>query len=126
YEDFTQWHLKELVRLRFLPEDFPTTFLASFVNLSGKDLLEINKNSSEIEKELSTINLALENFESWKGRDMIFDFYRLKHADELAAPEIGLNRLKQYEIVCKQLEKSSDEKMVLWAKIFLKTMNSQP
>ncbi|WP_035644314.1 metallophosphoesterase [Flavobacterium sp. ASV13] len=126
YEDFTQWHLKELVRLRFLPEDFPTAFLASFANLSGKDLLEINKNSSEIEKEVSASNLALQNFESWKGLDLIFDFYRLKNADELAAPEIGLNRLRQYEIVCKQLEKFSDEKMVLWAKIFLKTMNSQP
>ncbi len=126
YEDFTEWHLKELVRLRFLPEDFPAAFLKSFSNLSGKDLLEINKNSSEIEKELSANNLVLGNFESWEGLDMIFDFYRLKNADELAVPEIGSERLKQYQIVCRQLEKSRDEKLVLWAKIFLKTMNSQP
>ncbi|KAF2336942.1 metallophosphoesterase family protein [Flavobacterium daemonense] len=126
YKDFTEWHLKELVRLRFLPEDFPVPFLASLANLSGKDLLEINKNISEIEKELSASNLKLENFESWKGLDMIFDFYRLKNADELAVPEIGSDRLKQYQIVCAQLEKSSDEKLILWAKIFLKTMNSQP
>jgi 3',5'-cyclic AMP phosphodiesterase CpdA len=126
YEDFTSWHLKELVRLRFLPEDFPVTFLSSIVNLSGKDLLEINKNTSEVEKLLASNNLTSKDFESWKGFDMIFDFYRLKNADELAVPEIGSKRLKQYQLVCEQLGKSSDEKLVLWSKIVLKTMNSQP
>ncbi|WP_281226651.1 metallophosphoesterase family protein [Flavobacterium aquiphilum] len=126
YEDFTRWHLKELVRLRFLPEDFPADFLASIVKLSGKDLLEINKNTAGIEKQLKINNLTLNDFESWTGSDMIFDFYRLKNADELAIPEIGNNRLKQYQLVCEQLAKSSDEKMVLWSKIVSKTMNGNP
>jgi hypothetical protein len=126
YEDFTRWHLKELVRLRFLPEDFPVGFLASIQKLSGKDLLEINKNAPEIEKELSSNNLTIQDFESWTGFDMIFDFYRLKNADELAIPEIGVNRLKQYQMVCKQLEKSNNEQFVLWSKIVMKTMNGKP
>lgn len=126
YEEFTQWHLKELVRLRFLPEDFPVDFLASILKFSGKDLLQINKNTSEIDKALSSNQLTIQDFESWTGFDMIFDFYRLKNADELAKPEIGANRLKQYQMVCGQLEKSSNEKLVLWAKIVQKMINGQP
>jgi hypothetical protein len=57
---------------------------------------------------------------------MIFDFYRLKSADELAYSEIGKKRLKQYELVCSQLKKSNDPKLILWAEIFLKTMNGEP
>ncbi|MGQ7944640.1 metallophosphoesterase family protein [Flavobacterium sp. WC2509] len=126
YEEFTQWHLKELVRLRFLPEDFPVDFLGSILKLSGKDLLQINKNTLEINNELLSNNLTIKDFELWTGFDMIFDFYRLKNADELAIPEIGGDRLKQYQMVCEQLEKSNDEKLVLWSKIVLKTMNGQP
>ena len=126
YAAFTNWHLKELVRLRFLPEDFPADFLKSIVNLSGKDLLEINKNASETDKDLKSNSLTISDFESWTGFDMIFDFYRLKCADELAFPEIGNKRLKQYELVCKQLKKSNDPKLILWAEIVVKTMNGDP
>jgi 3',5'-cyclic AMP phosphodiesterase CpdA len=126
YEDFTLWHLKELVRLRFLPEDFPVAFLASIVKVSGKDLLQINKNNLEIDAALSSNNLTIQDFESLTGFDMIFDFYRLKNADELAIPEIGIKRLKQYQMVCEQLEKSGNAQLVLWSKIVQKTMNGQP
>lgn len=126
YKEFTAWHLKELVRLRFLPEDFPAEFLKSIVNLSGKKLLEINKNASEIDKDLQSNSLTISDFESWTGFDMIFDFYRLKNADELAISEIGNKKLKQYELVCGQLKRSNEPKLILWAEIFLKTMNGEP
>lgn len=126
YKYFTKWHLKELVRLRFLPEDFPVEFSALLLKLSGRDLAYINKNNSEVDKIIAANSLTQKDFGSWTGFDMIFDFYRLKNADELAIPEIGLSRLKQYKIVCEQLQKSDNEKLVLWAKIFLKTMNSKP
>ncbi|WDF61791.1 metallophosphoesterase [Flavobacterium sp. KACC 22758] len=126
YEDFTNWHLKELVRLRFLPEDFPAEFLKSIVNLSGKDLLLINNDKTEIDSLLKSNSFTISDFESWTGFDMIFDFYRLKSADELAFSKIGKKRLKQYELICSQLKKSNDPKLVLWAAIFLKTMNGEP
>ncbi|MBP1225705.1 metallophosphoesterase family protein [Flavobacterium sp. 1355] len=126
YAAFTNWHLKELVRLRFLPEDFPAEFLKTIISLSGKDLLEMNKNASETDKELKLNSLTISNFELWTGFDMIFDFYRLKSADELAYSEIGNKRLKQYELVCRQLKKSNDPKLILWAEIFLKTMTGDP
>ncbi|QDW21009.1 metallophosphoesterase [Flavobacterium sp. KBS0721] len=126
YAAFTNWHLKELVRLRFLPEDFPADFLKSIVNLSGKDLLKMNKKTSEIDQDLNLNSLDVSDFESWTGFDMIFDFYRLKSADALAFSEIGNKRLRQYELVCSQLNKSNDPKLVLWAQIVLKTMNGEP
>ncbi|WET02604.1 metallophosphoesterase [Flavobacterium sp. YJ01] len=126
YAAFTNWHLKELVRLRFLPEDFPADLLKSIEKLSGRDLLELNKNQSEINKDLKANSLTISDFELWNGFDMIFDFYRLKSADELAFKEIGKQRLKQYDLICKQLKKSNDPQLVLWAEIFWKTMNGQP
>ncbi|MFG6686040.1 metallophosphoesterase [Mariniflexile sp. HNIBRBA6329] len=126
YKDFTAWHLKELVRLRFLPKDFPVEFLESIVKLSGKDLLLLNKNALEIETQLLANNLTIQDFESWTGYDMIFDYYRLRCADELAVPEIGTKRLKQYQMVCGQLEKSNNENFVLWSKIFYKATKGQP
>ncbi len=126
YKDFTAWHLKELVRLRFLPKDFPVEFLESIVKLSGKDLLLLNKNALEIETQLLANNLTIQDFESWTGYDMIFDYYRLRSADELAVPEIGTKRLKQYQMVCDVLGKVSDAKLVLWSKIFYKATKGQP
>ncbi|MBF4485826.1 metallophosphoesterase [Flavobacterium sp. CSZ] len=126
YKAFTSWHLKELVRLRFLPEDFPADFLQSILNLSGRDLLEINKNASELSECLKANALGVCDFELWSGFDMILDFYRLRSAGELAVPEIGKNRLKQYELVCTALKKSNDPKLILWAEIFCKTMNGEP
>jgi hypothetical protein len=126
YEEFTNWHLKELVRLRFLPEDFPADFLKSIVNLSGKDLLLMNSNVADIDSVLKSNSFTISDFESWNGFDMIFDFYRLKSADELAFSKIGKQRLKEYELICRQLKKSDDPKLVLWAEIFYKTMNGEP
>ncbi|AWK06678.1 metallophosphatase [Flavobacterium crocinum] len=126
YEEFTNWHLKELVRLRFLPEDFPADFLKSIVNLSGKDLLLMNSNAADIDSVLKSNSFTISDFESWNGFDMIFDFYRLKSADELAFSKIGKKRLKEYELICRQLKKSDDPKLVLWAEIFYKTMNGEP
>jgi hypothetical protein len=44
-------------------------------------------------------NLNIEEFEAWDGKDLVIDFYRLKNADALAFEDIGINRLKQYELL---------------------------
>jgi hypothetical protein len=126
YIDFTEWHLKELIRLRFLPEDFPVDFLESFLKLSGKELFEINKNKLETNQILLANNLTIQDFKSWTGYNMIFDFYKLRSADELARAEIGYSKLKQYELVCEQLRKGNNEQLILWAKIFQKKLNGKP
>ncbi|MHA7943836.1 metallophosphoesterase [Formosa sp. 3Alg 14/1] len=127
YKAFSAWHLKELVRLRFLPKDWPKSVSISLINSSGKDLLFINEfNQDEISKELILEELSLKDFESWTGFDMIYDFYRLHSADALAITDIGENRLKQYEFVCNQLINSEDPFYQLWSKIFRKTRRGKP
>jgi len=121
YHDFTDFHLKELVRLRFLKDDWPESFKNFILNISAKDLLVlanmqsdkdfdvILKNKENFKKEwseaesktdklLSENNLKRENF-NWTGYDMLVDFYRFRSADELALVDVGTEKAKQYKVV---------------------------
>ena len=127
YKEFTKFHLKELVRLRFLPSDWPENFADSLLTLSGKDLLLKNTiETTLLKKVLEENNVTLESFENWTGFDMINDFYKLRSADELAFEDIGASRLKQYELVCNVLKTSDNDMFKLWANIFEKSKNGQP
>ncbi len=127
YGAFTEWHLKELTRLRFIPKDWPKTFTETILKSSGKDLLLMEQeNVEKINKQLEQKKWNFNDFESWTGFDMIFDFYRLRNADELAIVDIGLKRLEQYQFVCHKLSKSGNEIFVLWQSIFEKTVNGKP
>lgn len=127
YKNFTEWHLKELVRLRFLPKDWPVGFYEKTLDLTGRELLLMNtSNKYKMDKLLKSENLSLKDFESWKGFDMVFDFYKLRGADELALPGIGLKRLKQYDIICDAFMKSDNHFFKLWGVIFKKSKEGQP
>tara|TARA_R110000868_G_scaffold86347_8_gene242217 strand:+ start:15327 stop:17177 length:1851 start_codon:yes stop_codon:yes gene_type:complete len=129
YLEFTESYLKELIRLRFLPEDWPQEFREYLANKSGKNLLLLSKNEidfHEVEKELKSYGLGLEDFSEWTGTDMIFDYYRIKLADQLVFNEIGEKRLLQYKLVCESLGKSGKEELRLWGSIFIKSMNGLP
>ncbi|WP_026704309.1 metallophosphoesterase family protein [Flavobacterium soli] len=116
YHDFTDFHLKELVRLRFLPEDWPESFKNFMLNVSGEDLLLLSnmetnasfgtilKNKKDFQSEfkkakqkIKNQNLNLNEFKSWSGFDIILDFYRIRSADEVAIPDIGKERIQQYQ-----------------------------
>ncbi|MDO5970738.1 metallophosphoesterase [Flavivirga aquimarina] len=127
YKEFTKWHLKELTRLRFIPKDWPKTFTDAVLKSSGKDLLLMGQNNKQIiNQQLASKKWLLNDFENWTGFDMVFDFYRLRSADELAIADIGLKRLEQYQFVCDQLAKSGDETFALWQSILMKTVNGYP
>lgn len=127
YKDFTKFHLKELVRLRFLPSDWPKAFADSFLTTSGKDLLLKNSTSTELlNAHLLANNLTLEAFETWTGFDMVNDFYKLRSADQLAFSDIGENRLKAYQFICEELKDVTDKKLKLWLRIFEKSRKGAP
>ncbi len=121
YHDFTDFHLKELVRLRFLKDDWPESFKNFILNISAKDLLVlanmqsdkdfdvILKNKENFKKEwseaeskadqiLTQNNLKRQDF-NWTGYDLLVDFYRFRSADELALADVGTARAKQYKVV---------------------------
>lgn len=121
YHDFTDFHLKELVRLRFLSDDWPAAFKDFFLNISGEQLLVLaniksdkdfdfilkNKESSQkewAEAEQKTNKIVAENklkkqdF-NWTGYDFLVDFYRFRSADELALVDVGEKRAKAYKVL---------------------------
>lgn len=121
YRDFTDFHLKELVRLRFLPDDWPEIFKNFILNVSGEDLLILA--NLESQADFDTIINHKSNFEqawkkaekkvkqqlkknqfkqsdfNWSGLELITDFYRVRSADELAIADIGKERIKQYQFI---------------------------
>ncbi|PKD21657.1 hypothetical protein APR41_01335 [Salegentibacter salinarum] len=113
YHDFTVHHLKNLVKLRFLPNDWPAEFREFLSGLSGKEILLLStytgkKTSSEFlnnkkaiakqAKKLST-TINLQDYEHWKGDTMILDFYKIRNADKLAFNDINTERIDQYSTI---------------------------
>lgn len=151
YLEFTSAHLKNLIKLRFLPEDWPEKFREFLSLKTGGELLELanykgnlalenemrdpeNPSQTQLKKQESTPNLT--DFENWSGIDMIFDFYRLRSADLLAVSYIGAQRLEQYNLIIKNVlandtfknaaENTNEHKLFLFAQIFKKFLHGQP
>ncbi|WP_295230474.1 metallophosphoesterase [uncultured Chryseobacterium sp.] len=93
YHDFMQFHLKELVRLRMIPGDWPKDFVEKISAMTGEDLLRL----VHADKSLSGIHP--EAFRNWTGEDLLLDLYKFQSANELARRDIPEKRLKQYAIL---------------------------
>ncbi|TRW24000.1 metallophosphoesterase [Flavobacterium zepuense] len=118
YHEFTDYHLKELVRLRFIPDDWPTGFKEFLTRVSGYDLILIAnsegialenfmnhkndnvlwKNAEAKAKSFTKYNkITLNDYKKWTGLDLITDFYRIRSADQLVVADVGSERIKQYQ-----------------------------
>jgi len=100
YHKFTDFHLKELVRLRFMPDDWPADFADFLLDISGDKLLLLASTDKEKTKGvLSKYKLTLKDFKKWDGLDLVTDFYRIRSADQLAIADVGAKRIKQYQLL---------------------------
>ena len=155
YLDYTQRHLESLVSLRFLPDDWPGGLSNLLINLNGWELLMLSdakKNISENElqsflngnreakpfgvnqnallKQLTREGLNKQDFTSWSGQDLIYDFYKVKNGDELALDQIKPARLKAYKLLFKLFsEKETSQNLAdlkQFAAIFQKQLNAAP
>lgn len=99
YHDFMLFHLKELVRLRMIPNDWPKDFIEKTVKINGEDLLFLSLNLNEIEakKYLKQREINSKSFRNWTFDDLLFDLYKFQSADELAKMDIPEARLQQYK-----------------------------
>ncbi|MFL9842792.1 metallophosphoesterase family protein [Flavobacterium rhizosphaerae] len=95
YREFTNMHLQELVRLRFIPDDWPTEFIKFMRQKNGKELLKYSC-TVDIEELLELNGFNYKSFGEWPAYDMIVDFYRLRNADVLAIDDIGKQRIEEY------------------------------
>ncbi|MEO1010837.1 MAG: metallophosphoesterase [Bacteroidota bacterium] len=130
YHEFTTWHLRELVRLRFLNREWPPGFAKFLLQTSGKELLLLShykgtdsfgealekvRENNSIEKALDgantylqTSDLSLDDFDDWVGEDLIFDLYRLRSADQLAYRDIDPKRWEHYRLLAKSFLEHTD------------------
>lgn len=102
YPEFTVNHLRELVRMRFIPSDYPPFVKDSFINDTGKELADqfIRVGALPKETDLSA---------SWTGFDYLFDFYRILNAGEYAIREIGEERMHEYRLFNSVVSKNEDQ-----------------
>lgn len=129
YINFTEQHLKELVRLRFLKNDWPAELITKLEKSTGNDLLKLElKNTKSIPAigKLSKNKPEYMALNKWTGLDMVYDFYKLRNAGELAKGKIGSKRLAQYELICKHLMNCENLEISLWGNIFYKAMHGHP
>jgi len=111
YRELTLWHLRELVRLRYI-NDWPEPIKGFLLNASGNQLWE---NSG-----LPSMKFPLE----WKGSDLILDFYRLRNADKLAEQDIPKERLKQYKyLITAYASLHKEDKLSVQLKAFFSCLN---
>lgn len=105
YHDFMLFHLKELVRLRMIPDDWPKDFIEKTKNLNGEDLLLLIQNKDQLKEK----RITSEDFKKWSFDDLLLDLYKFQSADELAKKDIPGERLKQYQIL-ENLYKENESK----------------
>ncbi|SFU42014.1 Calcineurin-like phosphoesterase [Pustulibacterium marinum] len=84
YHDFMLWHLKELVRLRFL-NDWPEPIKSFLLENSLQQL------AVQADVQLS------DNAANHTGYDVLLDFYKLRNADVLALDDIDPQALQYYK-----------------------------
>ena len=111
YHDFMLFHLKELVRLRMIPDDWPVDFIDKTKNLSGEDLLLLIQNKDQLKEK----RIKSETFKKWSFDDLLLDLYKFQSADELAKRDIPKERLEQYQIL-EKLYQENDPKDDLFIK----------
>ncbi|MFT3920490.1 metallophosphoesterase [Cloacibacterium sp.] len=92
YHDFMLFHLKELVRLRIIPNDWPKNFIEKAEQLNGENLLLLVQNKNQLKEK----GIQSETFKKWNFEDLLLDLYKFQSADELAKKDIPKERLQQY------------------------------
>ncbi|GAA5092151.1 metallophosphoesterase [Chryseobacterium ginsengisoli] len=105
YHDFMLFHLKELVRLRMIPDDWDKDFIEKAKALNGQDLLLLILNKDQLkEKEITP-----EAFQIWNFEDLLLDLYKFQSADELAKKDVPKEKLQQYYILEKLLQENQSQ-----------------
>lgn len=118
YLDFTDWHLKELVKMRFIPDDWPNDFVEFLKKKTGLELFILA--NSENKTALTFNKKEKNNFKNWTGADLINDFYRIRSGDVLAENYIGKEKIACYKLLAQafSIEKEGENKLQKDCRLF--------
>lgn len=120
YHDFMLFHLKELVRLRMIPDDWDKDFIEKAKALNGQDLLLLILNKDQLKEK----GINSEAFQIWNFESLLLDLYKFQSADELAKKDIPKERLQQYYILEKLLhENQSQDPFIVKLKSIFKILS---
>lgn len=122
YKDYTSRHLKELVRLRFLPNEWPEALQEFLLPKTGEELLlwafldpsapsispatQMEEATKRAMETAQRHNISFSNLSQWNGSDLVYDLYRLRSADRLAIADITQPRLEEYTVVLEAIAQS--------------------
>ncbi|MCP1338234.1 metallophosphoesterase [Idiomarina sp. M1R2S28] len=118
YREFTDWHIRELTRQRFLPNDWPADLRDWVFSLNGEQLLslsQLTEQRSWPEAKAAGESLArskgfqMSDFSQWTGFEFAVDFYRIRNAGRLALKDISESRLRQYQLLAVSLSELATE-----------------
>ncbi|MDN3687126.1 metallophosphoesterase [Cyclobacterium jeungdonense] len=136
YRDYTQMHLMELTRSRFIPTDWPENLAYALQLLSQKELehwagMDAEEGGMFLMEKLNN-SKDIEQTDGLQGK-LIEDFYLLKNGDELGKKLIPSDRRHFYEaLFLKLLQKplsdsqALDTQLVRFFRIFEKLYHSLP
>jgi Calcineurin-like phosphoesterase len=88
YKQFCAFHLKELVRLRYV-NDFIPIVREKFIAMTAEELFK-------------SVGLTNHKPMDWSGLDMLVDFFKLRFGGKLTKKEIQGSRLDEYQYLMKQ------------------------
>ncbi|WP_241141740.1 metallophosphoesterase [Cognataquiflexum rubidum] len=101
YVEFTQLHLQELIRLRFLKSDWPTDLGILVNGITHPQLQEWIDSPADLKGEL--LNAILESIESTHHKgDLMEDFYLIKNGGDLGSYKIPMARMAVYQSLHKR------------------------
>ena len=122
YNDYTQRHLRELVRLRFLPQEWPVDIRRTFNHNSLRDLatLATLPAAAPLPPNITTLaelknttlwhlaekKLKPEEFAELSGFDLLVDFYKLRNGGYLARQDINAKRLTEYRTLASMYQQT--------------------
>ena len=92
YREFTRHHLSEVVRMRFIPSEYPTFVKDTFAIQTGEATL---RQFGYPDTSIST--QSINQSYNWTGFDYILDFYRILNGGKQAITEIGEDRMNEYK-----------------------------
>lgn len=137
YHQYANWHLTELTRQRFLPQDWPTELRLLLLKLNGQQMLLLSQTAQQfvladlltqpdllsrlqqsqawqqasrrLQTQAQQAGIAWSELADWDGLALATDFYRLQTAGTLALTDIPPQRQQQYQFFASVLSRTGPQ-----------------
>lgn len=137
YHQYANWHLTELTRQRFLPQDWPAELRLMLLKLNGQQMLLLSQTAQQfvladlltqpallstlqqsqawqqaarrLQTQAQQAGIAWSELAGWDGLALATDFYRLQTAGALAFSDISPQRQQQYQFFASTLQSAGPQ-----------------